>query len=457
DFSKIEAGKLELESVDFDLYELLENTVSVFSEPAHKKGLHINCSIDPAAAVLVLGDPTRLQQILNNLVGNAIKFTEQGGVIIHLAQIERDAGKVLYRFSVEDTGVGIEPEAISKIFDSFSQADGSTTRVFGGSGLGLAIVKEIVQLMGGEIGLESTLGKGSCFWFNIPMPLLGNSSAADYYGRFIRDNYIALVVDPQTVSSSAVISCLLNLGVKAETVVDMEQANSKMQTLFNQGRSCHFVIIASELQDKAGQLDIPASASGETETVVIQLQQVDKGGISLVDKNSIQHFLPEPVFLAPLVELIEQSKGIFKPDAHQKSLSETPFHEQRILIVEDNLLNQAVAKEMLELLGCHVTLANNGQEAVTMLDSTAFDLVLMDVQMPVMDGLEATMLIRKKPGAVASTPIIAVTANAMIDDRKACLAAGMDDFMSKPYTYSQIQSILEQWLPAWGSNNKIKG
>lgn len=456
DFSKIEAGKLEIESVDFDLYRLMENTISVFSERAHKKGLHINCSIDPAAAVLVQGDPTRLQQILNNLVGNAIKFTEQGGVIVHLTQMERDGGRVLYRFSVKDTGIGIKSDAIGKVFDSFSQADGSTTRVFGGSGLGLAIVKEIVQLMGGEIGVESTPGKGSCFWFNIPMPLLGNSPAADYYGRFIKDNYRALLVDAHAVSAFAVISCLRHLGLKADTATDIEQANSNFQSAHRNGQPYHFVVLASELRDHVRELNVQISSSENTDAMIIQLQQMDKGNVSLVDNSGIQRFLTEPVFLAPLVELIEQAKGIFKHTDDHHPQSETPFPDQSILIVEDNLSNQAVAKEMLEMLGCHVTLVNNGQEAVSILDSTGFDLVLMDVHMPVMDGIEATIRIRNKTGAIANIPIVAVTANAMTDDQKACLAAGMDDFLSKPFTFAQLQAILEKWILIRHSKDKIK-
>lgn len=456
DFSKIEAGKLELETVAVDLYELLESTVSVFSERAHKKGLHINCNIDPAAAVMVQGDPTRLQQILNNLIGNAIKFSEQGGITIHVTEIERDAGKALYRFSVEDTGIGMNPETIDKVFESFSQADGSTTRVFGGSGLGLAIVKEIVQLMNGEIGVESTPGKGSCFWFNIKLPLLGNSTASDFFGRFIRNNYRALVVEAHTVSYSAVISCLRNLGLKADRTTDIVQANNKLQSAARSGRPYHFVIVASELQDKVRDLNLQSTSSEKADTVIIQLQQVERANVSLVDNSGVQRFLQEPVFLAPLVELIEQAKGIFKQTDDSHPLPEASFPDQRVLVVEDNPSNQDVALEMLEMLGCHVTLANNGQAAISIIDSTDFDLVLMDIHMPVMDGIEATMVIRKKAGTSAKIPIIAVTANAMNEDRKACLAAGMDDFLSKPFTYSQLQGILEKWVLVKKTKNIIK-
>ncbi len=456
DFSKIEAGKMELESVDIDLYELVENVVSVFSEQAHKKGLHINCSIDPAAAVLVLGDPTRLQQILNNLVSNAIKFTEHGAVTVHLTETGREGSEAWYRFSVEDTGIGLKPGAVGKVFDSFSQADGSTTRVFGGSGLGLAIVKELVELMGGETGVQSTEHQGSCFWFKIQMHILAKSPAADYYGRFIKDNYRALVVDADTVSSSTVISCLHNLGLSTEMVSDVEQASKKIQAGVKSDRPYHFIIIARELYEKARQLDLQAFSSGSTETVIIQLQSIDKGNISMVDTDGAQHYLSEPVFLKPLLETIEQTKGIFKQSDHIRSLPEMPFQGQKVLIAEDNLANQAVAKEMLEMLGCHVTLVNNGYEAISILDSTTFDLVLMDVHMPIMDGIEAVMLIRKKTGVVANTPVVAVTANAMVDDRAACLAAGMDDFLSKPFTQAQLQSVLKKWMPAWESNNKVK-
>ncbi|MFW2371756.1 MAG: ATP-binding protein [Gammaproteobacteria bacterium] len=457
DFSKIEAGKLELESVVFDLYKLLENTVSVFSERAHKKGLHINCNIDPAGAVLVQGDPARLQQILNNLVGNAIKFTERGGVTVHLTELDRENGKALFRFSVEDTGIGIKPEVIDKVFDSFSQADSSTTRVFGGSGLGLAIVKEMVQLMDGQVGVESSPGKSSCFWFNIQLALRGHSPSADYFGRFIKDNYRALVVGAEAVSFSALISCLRNIGVKAEIAVDMTQANKKIQLALSDGQPYHFIIVASDLQDKAGELDVQESQNTQAETMIIQLQKLDKSNVSLVDTASIKRYLTEPVLLEAMVGLIEQAKGILKPGDRQRQFSEMPFQDQRILIAEDNLANQAVAQAMLEMQGCQVYLAKNGYEALSILDSMDFDLVLMDVHMPVMDGIEATREIRKKTGSVARTPIIALTANAMVDDRNACLAAGMDDFLSKPFTQAQLQNMLQKWLVNRESTNKIKG
>jgi len=329
--------------------------------------------------------------------------------------------------------------------------------VFGGSGLGLAIVKEIVQLMAGQIGVESTPGKSSCFWFNIQLPLLGNSPAADYYGRFIKDNYRALVVDENSVSYLALISCLRNLGVKAETAIDIGQANKKVQATGRNHQPYNFIFIASELQDKAGELDIQESQRGEAETVIIQLQQLDKSNVSLVDTASNKRNLGEPVFLEAIVDLIDQAKGVFKSGSRQSPFLEMSFQGKRILVAEDNLANQAVAKGMLEMLGCHVSLAGNGSEVLSILDSTGFDLVLMDVHMPVMDGIEATMSIRKKSGSVANTPIIALTANAMVDDRKACLAAGMDDFLSKPFTQAQLQNILHLWIPSRENNNKIKG
>jgi signal transduction histidine kinase/DNA-binding response OmpR family regulator len=321
DFSKIEAGRLELESVAFDLREAVRETVALFAGKTHSKGLEIACHVDPQVPAGLLGDPMRLRQILANLIGNAVKFTEQGEVAVRVRCAQEDRDEVLLRFEVSDTGIGIPPEHQEHLFQAFSQADGSTTRRFGGTGLGLAICRQLAQMMRGEIGLESEPGKGSTFWFTARL------------------------------AKAAALS-----------------------------RSCR-----------------------------------------------------------------QEPRRRVEPPVPQKALG------ARILLAEDNPVNQEVALGMLENLGCTAELAASGLEAVEAALRAGFDLILMDCQMPGMDGYEATQRIREHEQAAGGkkepTPIIALTAHAMQGDREKCIAAGMDDYLSKPFSQEQLLEVFERWLP----------
>jgi CheY-like chemotaxis protein len=325
DFSKIEAGRLDLESIDFKLCTALEGIVDLLAAPAQHKGLGLICL--PAADIpaLVRGDPGRLRQILLNLVDNAIKFTDRGQVIVRMNLAEETDNHVVVRFEVNDTGIGIPPAARSRLFQSFSQADSSTTRKYGGTGLGLAISKRLAEMMGGSIGVESTPGQGSTFWFTV---------------RFVKP---------------------------------------------------------------------PAT----------------------VDTPVLKAALPHP------------------PGSHPRPPGLVADHDAApplVLVVEDHVVNQRLAVRLLEKLGCRVEVATNGCEAVAALIRTPYAMVFMDVQMPVMDGYEATAEIRRREGMARHTPIVAMTAHALEGDRHKCLTAGMDDYLSKPVQYTELRTVLERWL-----------
>ncbi len=334
DYSKIEAHKLELEHIEFDLRDELEQTVELMAEQAYAKGIDLFCSIPPTLSTRVQGDPVRLRQILTNLVSNAIKFTQQGEVVVQVALDKEEMGRMHLRFEVEDTGIGLSEANQQKIFAAFSQADSATTRQYGGTGLGLAIVKQLTALMNGRVGVVSTPGKGSLFWFTVPMD--------------------------KCESASASIS------------------------------TAHESIAGTLCATDHGSA--PALQSGKSETV-------------------------QPQLLG------------------------------RILLVEDNTINQEVATLMLQGFGCQVDVADNGVKALEAVASTDYDLILMDCNMPEMDGLEATRWLRQhEEETLHHLPVIALTANAMQEDRERCLAAGMDDFLSKPFEQDQLRAILRCWL-----------
>ncbi len=460
DFSKIEAGKLELEEVDCDLRRTLEDVVDMLAERAHSKGLDLACSIPSGVPLRVRGDPLRIGQILTNLTGNAIKFTEKGSILISLACIEDGAEKVTMRFDVRDTGLGISTEAQSRIFEEFSQADGSTTRQHGGSGLGLAISKQLVEMMGGDIHVESTPGSGSTFWFTAVFRKQSKSEDINLNTipmttlRGVR----ALIVESNLLSRGILHEQVSSWGMVTRVAESPEHALELLNQAVTRGVPMDMVVI--DLGFAGGDpLELARTIRGDpsiAKTRLVMLAPVgNHAAIQEALGAGIDACLVKPVrqssLYDALVNVMSGDRTAAGARGGQMPNVTTDFRSRgSVLLVEDNLVNQAVAIGMLNrLLGPdRVTVANNGREAIEAWSKNSFDLILMDCHMPEVDGFQATREIRKREAASGRRlPIIALTANAMAQDREECLSAGMDDHLGKPFSRQQIQDALDRWLP----------
>ncbi len=418
DFSKIEAGKLMLEALDYNVGSVLEDTLAVVGVKAFHKGVELGSLIAPGTPLEVVGDPVRLRQILTNLVDNAIKFTEKGGVQVRLSTQELGAEDVLLRFEVQDSGVGMRPDVSAKLFSSFFQGDASTTRKYGGTGLGLAICRRLAEMQGGAIGVDSAVGQGSTFWFTL---------------RLKRRPVAEVSLSPRSVVLAGVGPLTSDLlrrqlegwgcQVKIQDAADGALPGADLVLYGNRAFEAQRVagprwILLHPLYDNV--LRDGARAAGISESISV------------------------PVRASQLARLLEGPLGADTPMAAAKGPVEK--REFKVLLAEDNLVNQKVALKILEKFGLHAEVAATGQEALDRLDRTAYDLIFMDCQMPEMDGFEATRLIRSRE--VGHVPIIAMTANAMVGDRERCLEVGMDDYISKPVRVEAVQGALERWLPS---------
>jgi PAS domain S-box-containing protein len=456
DFSKIEAGKLELENVDMDLRRTIEDVVDLLAERAHSKGLELACNIPANLPTHVKGDPLRLGQVLTNLVGNAIKFTEEGSVVIRVASVEDKAKHVTMRFEVSDTGVGISPEAQSRIFDEFSQADGSTTRKHGGSGLGLAISKQLVEMMGGAIQVESALGTGSTFSFTATLEKQ-EGLAQDDAPMGMLTGVRALIIESTAIHRGILHSQMSNWGMTNKVAPTPEQALELLAQAAARGAPYDIAIIDLGLRGMDGlelARAIRARADiGKLRLVMLTRRQVD---LKHARDSGIDACLAKPVRQTVLYECLVnvmagQPQEAVSTPATREPVSAAPAGIRgSVLLVEDNLINQQVALGILQIQGYSVTVVNNGKEAVDAYVQGDFDLILMDCHMPEMDGFEATREIRARERAAARkrVPIIALTANAMAHDREECLNAGMDDHLAKPFSMQTLQEMLGRWMPA---------
>jgi signal transduction histidine kinase/CheY-like chemotaxis protein len=449
DYSKIEADKLELDSTPFSLYDTLENVADALGESADHKDLDLELRIDPDVPNSVIGDPLRLKQVLFNLVGNAIKFSEAGEVVISAAMISRPNGPFV-SISVKDTGIGMSSELQTKLFQGFHQGDNSMSRRFGGTGLGLAISKRLVQLMHGTISVTSTPGKGSTF--TIELPLCRNEApsfgilALPAVHRMDR----ALLISKGIVPGE-LINVLTNASLKVSTL-SMEALSQSGVTTLNSPQYADFAFCVFAFEE--------ANLSGSLSEIISQAREVQPlfDGLSLIPvavlpsrrRRTMAHLkrlgwtcICHPYQVAKIRSTLNHAKP---RKALQNNNQKVPSLDARILVAEDNPVNQAVARGMLKRMNCEVEIANNGREAVYALTNSHFDLVLMDCQMPEVDGFQATALIRKMPGPKAATPIIAMTAHAIAGDRDVCLAAGMDDYITKPVRLGLLASVLAKWL-----------
>ncbi|MCC2644007.1 MAG: putative Histidine kinase (modular protein) [Nitrospira sp.] len=459
DFSKIEAGKLTIECLDFDLRTMIEDTLDLMAESAQRKGLELVGLMDAAVPSGVHGDPGRIRQILSNLVGNAIKFTERGEVIVQASLQGRADEDLIIRLDVVDTGIGISPDHIGKLFQSFSQADGSTTRRYGGTGLGLAISKRLAALMGGEVGLESTVGRGSRFWFTVR---LRGQQVPD------RPSLIQMAdlkgVRLCIVDDTAMNRTLLRHYAEAwgMTCAETDRPSEALSILFNAARSLEpfdLVILDSQMPHMDGfalAQAIKAQPAIASLKIILLTAMGQRGEAKVARAAGIAGYLTKPVRHAQLYACLRLVMGQ-APDLPSGPESLVTRHHAReavarsrgrILVVEDNVVNQKVAVRLLENLGYKADVAANGLEAIDALHRLPYDVVLMDCQMPELDGFEATRRIREleeRREIKGHIPIVALTANALQEDRERCLHAGMDDYMSKPISVEQLARILAQW------------
>lgn len=492
DLSRIEAGKLRLESIDFEMVALMESVSDMIANKAHDKGLELLVDIDPAIPPYLKGDPTRIRQVLLNLASNAVKFTEEGEIFIRAdllsAAESQDNTKstptgyrnsksevqnsdethkqIVVQFSVKDTGIGLPREKLKVIFQSFSQGDSSTTRKYGGTGLGLAISKKLAMLMGGEIGVESAVGKGSTFWFTVklakatrPVPASADSPAdiRALEGRCI------LVVDDNAANRLILKAALQNCGCRVHTVESGKAALQILQDWQAQGQSFDFIVLdmmMPEMDGKETARQIHEAGLNGT-AIVIMASSTD---IRLAREEMVQlgikHYLTKPVKTKRLVEILVHELGPKTPKAaHDKATTTHKLRQRslpplRVLVAEDNPDSQKLAKRLLEKNGMRVDVAANGVEALEAFQRTNYDLILMDVQMPELDGLEAATIIREREKATGGghIPIIALTANAMEGDRELCIAAGMDDYVSKPIRKDALLETVERIFKSVSQN-----
>ncbi|MCU7905120.1 MAG: response regulator [Candidatus Thiodiazotropha sp. (ex Epidulcina cf. delphinae)] len=487
DFSKIEAGKLDLEFIDVNLLHTVEQVTALMKNAAERRGLKLSYKLDRDVPRFVRGDPIRLRQILTNLVSNAVKFTEHGEVTVEVSGRQSSRTEVELLFAVRDTGIGMSGEQVQRLFEPFSQADASTTRKHGGTGLGLVICKRLTELMGGNIGVKSQMGQGSYFWFILPMRKSLQEIPSSR--RNLQNIRTLLLASQSSPDVAGLANSLKELGMLLEVTDDQYDALSKLKSSANLGASWRYelIIIDSGLASvnllqtvnsaraivhmrdvQVLAINIPIESIEMLEKLGVEC--VSDGGRSKgikqrlqrmfdVAQDSAAHTVPEE---EPIPRLPDDrfnwfdkqggTEELFPGVASEGEEQARDRHTKlagRVLVVEDNPVNQAVVKKMLEKAGLSPITANDGAEAMDALHEEQFDVVLMDCQMPRMDGYEATEAIRERETkqGLMRTPVIAMTANAMSGDRERCLAVGMDDYLSKPVKPAQLENMLRQWLP----------
>ena len=448
DFSKVEAGHLELESIDFDLVQVVEEVAELVAESAQQKDLELLAYCSPELPVALRGDPARLRQLLLNLAANAVKFTSVGEVIVR-AQLEAQGPTgVVVRFEVEDTGIGIATEDRARMFEPFSQADSSTTRRYGGTGLGLAICLQLVTAMGGTIGVESRLGEGSTFWFTVPLGLAEDAATAPPRRSDELTGLRVLVVDDNQTNRMILHDQLEAWGMSVDVAESGATALTMMAEAGRAGRAFDLAVLDLCMPGMDG-LDLARHISSRVDLASTGLVLLTSGpdvGQAEARAAGISSSLTKPVQLSRLQATLQGVVGTTR-DAVRPAVVAPAAGRGRVLVVEDGEINQLVATGILEHLGYSVEVADGGVEGLAAMRDTTFVAVLMDVQMSGMDGYQATAEIRRIEGDERHTPIIAMTAGAVDGDAERCLAAGMDDYLSKPIDVAGVDAALGRWVP----------
>jgi len=463
DFSKIEAKKLDLETLDFDLESMLDDFAATFAVRAHEKGLELFSSADLAVPTLLCGDPGRLRQILTNLAGNAVKFTQKGEVAVRVSLEEEKETECLLRFSVRDTGIGIPEDKIGLLFARFSQVDASTTRKYGGTGLGLAISKQLAELMGGEVGVKSEGGKGSQFWFTARLGKQAGGARTESRPPADLGGVRALIVDDNATSREILTTHMTSWGMRPAEAGDGPAALEALGRAIEENDPFRVAVIDMQMPEMDGEAlgrAIKADRRLADTRMVMLTSLGTRGDARHFEEIGFAAYAIKPIRhqeLKGVLSLALAERGgtqltprpIVTRHAARETLNLYAGRKALILVAEDNIVNQHVALGILKKFGLRADAVANGAEAVKALETIPYDLVLMDVQMPVMDGLEATREIRNPQSKVGShaIPIIAMTAHAMLGDRERCIEAGMNDYVSKPVSFQALTEVLARWLP----------
>ena len=462
DFSKVEAGKMELSETSFRLRQQIEGVTSLLAQRAHAKGVELACLVYHEVPDLLIGDPDRLRQVLTNLIGNSVKFTEQGEVVVRVKIKEQDDNLVTLLVEVSDTGLGVPEELQESIFQPFSQADSTTTRRFGGTGLGLPICKHLVGLMGGEMGLKSRPGEGSTFWFTVPLKRSGEKKEEvgpedELFGLRV------LIIDDNETNRTILRQELMNRDITTKDAASGAEGLELLSKAARRRVPFDLVILDMQMPDMDGLEVAQRIRSGEDspEVPIVLLTSIGKGdwekkaadvGIDAFHQKPIR---PENLFHAirkvvALDEVNEEPEVAPVPRPSKNSSARR--YCGTVLVVEDNFFNQQVALGLLTKLGLKSKAVDDGESALELLWKESFDLILMDCQMPGVDGYECTREIRKRESTGVRTPIVALTAHAMAEEKERCFQNGMDDYLSKPVTLEELSKCLSRWLPVEGEN-----
>ena len=469
DFSKIEAGKLNFEMLDFNIRQTVESTIEILAERAQSKGLELICLVQPDVPTDLCGDAGRLRQVLLNLLSNAIKFTEKGEVGLYVRTEAATAGDVTLVLEIVDTGIGLPEDAQARIFEPFAQADGSTTRKYGGTGLGLAISRALVERMDGQIGVRSTPGAGSNFWFTACFQKQADPPSRPQ--RAAPVDLRVLIVDDNESARGALSAMLAAWKIKHETAASGREALTAMRAASTRGESFQVALLDMQMPDASGFAlteEIKRDPVLSPTQIVIMHTVGRRGSSASWAEVGISGYITKPVKQSALFDAImdasvPQAKprlGLNAPRTQSfktttelsrlmmKPVTARAFSNFRVLVAEDNMVNQKVALRQLLNLGFRADAVANGKEVLDALGRIPYKLVFMDCQMPEMDGYEATRSIRGRAGTASKVTIVAMTANALEGDRETCLAAGMDDYLSKPVKQEELERVLRRWVPA---------
>jgi len=456
DFSKIEAGKMNLEEINFDLRTTVEDAIEMLAIKAHEKNLELACLITPEVPSFLVGDPGRLRQIIINLVGNAVKFTEKGEVVITVENEHESEHEVVLRFIIKDTGIGIPEDSLGRLFNLFTQVDGSTTRKFGGTGLGLAISKQLATLLGGKIGVESRLHEGSKFWFTACFRKQAEKNHTEELPVADIKGIRILVVDDHAVNRLLVTSLLANWGCRYSETEDGRSALSMLKQAVDKGdpyRIALLDMLMPEMDGRELSMLIKQDSKVSSTRLILLTSLGHRGDAAWIQKAGFSGYLTKPIRQSQLHDCLAMVAGLDTGAVSQTlitrhQVAEANRRNVRILLVEDNYTNQEVALAILKKLGYKVDLVNNGAEAIAALEQKPYQLVLMDCQMPMMDGFDAARTIRSGATSVLNpaVPIIAMTANAMQGDKERCIQSGMDDYIAKPVQPKDLVEKLSLWL-----------